>query len=146
MKTSKTFVAISMAFMSMALASCSRPVNFRMGECYFVRNDVDSVPLVMRTSAERDSALGMAATMSAIPTEVDFSTEAIVNVALPETDKPTVIDIKSVSLGSDGIMRVAYSATSAPSASYTMRPYAMVVIKVADLVKAKEVRLERVRN
>lgn len=144
MKINRTLAAASSALIPMILASCSQPVSFRTGECYFVRNDVDSVPLVMRSAAERDSALGMAATMSASPTYVDFSTEAIVNIALPETDRPTVIDVKDVSLGSDGVMCVTYSATAAPSVSYTMRPYAMVIVKSADLVKAKEVRLERV--
>lgn len=144
MKTNKTFVAASSALISIILASCSHPVSFRTGDRYFVRNDVDSVPLVMRSAAERDSALGMAVTMSAAPTDVDFSTEAIVNIALPETDRPTVIDVKGVSIGADGIMLVTYSATSAPSASYSIRPYAMVIVKTADLAKAKEVRLERV--
>lgn len=145
MKMNKTLVAALSALISMTLASCcSHPVSFRTGDRYFVRNDVDSVPLVMRSTAERDSALGMAATMSAAPADVDFSTEAIINIALHETDRPTVIDVKDVSLGSDGIMIVTYSATSAPSASYTMRPYAMVIVKSADLAKAKEVRLERV--
>ncbi len=131
------------------MAGCSQEsvnVDFKEGTRYFVRNDVDKVPLVLNSEAERDSVLGMAAVMGegGLPTEIDFSKEAVINIALPETNCPTDLRVKSVVQKGDSLV-VSYEAIRQKEGSYTMRPYTMVIVSKSVMQQSPNVRLEEVK-
>lgn len=121
-------------------------VDFKEGANYFVRNDVEEVPLVLNSEAERDSVLGMAAVMGdgGLPTEIDFSKESVINIALPETNCPTDLHVKSVVQKGDSLI-VSYEAMRQEECSYTMRPYTMVIVSKSVMQQSPKVRLEEVK-
>lgn len=134
-----SFVTLAAAF---ALSGCG-DVSFRKGESYFVRNDVDRLPDFVTSEAERDSVLGMAATMSSIATPIDFSTEVAVPVALPETNVETDIEITSLRAEGDTLV-VSCAVRRGGAVSYTMRPLAIAIVKKADIKGLKGVKVEGV--
>lgn len=128
---------------ALALVSCGgdNNVNFTEAEAYFVRNDVEQVPCFISSEAERDSTLGMATTMTSRPTEIDFDTEVAVPVALPETNVPTEVAIKSVSVSGDELVVTCDVKRADKEASYSMKPFAMAIVKKADIEGVKAVRV-----
>lgn len=133
------FIAITASF---ALCGCGGgDVSFRNGESYFVRNDVEQLPDFVTSEAERDSVLGMAATMSSIPTPIDFNTEVAVPVALPEANVET--DIKITSLRAEGdTLVVSCAVRRGKAVSYTTRPLAIAIVSKDDIKGVKGVRIE----
>lgn len=106
------------------MAGCgqeSENVEFKEGTHYFVRNDVEDVPLVLNSEAERDSVLGMAAVMGegGLPTEIDFSKESAINIVLPETNCPTDLHVKSVVKNGDSLI-VSYEAVRQEECSLSL--------------------------
>ena len=133
------FIAITAAF---ALSGCGGgSVSFRKGESYFVRNDVEQLPDFLTSEAERDSVLGMAATMSSIPTPIDFNTEVAVPVALQETNVETEIEITSLRAEGDTLV-VNCAVRRGKPVSYTMRPLDIAIVKKEDIKRVKGVRVE----
>ena len=131
------------------MANCGQNmvnVDFKEGSHYFVRNDVTDVPLVLNSEEECYSVLGMAPVMGegGLPTEIDFSKESVVNIALPETNCPTDLSVKSVAQKGDSLI-VSYEATIQQESSYTMRPYTMVIVAKSVLQQSPNIRLERVK-
>lgn len=132
-----SFLALASAF---ALSGCGG-VSFRKGESYFVRNDVGRLPDFVTSEAERDSVLGMAATMFSIATPIDFNTEVAVPVALPETGVETDIEITSLRAEGDTLV-VSCAVKRGKTVSYTMRPLAIAIVSKDDIKGVKGVRVE----
>lgn len=132
-------LALATAF---ALSGCERGgVSFRNGENYFVRNDVRQIPDFITSDQERDSVLGMAATMFSIATPIDFDNEVAVPVALPETNVYTDLEIASLHV-EGGALVVSCDVKRGDTVSYTMRPLAVAIVKRSDIQGVSEVRVE----
>lgn len=139
----KSIVIAAAAAFALTLANCSnsqKSVSFREGERYFVRNDVESVPDFLTTEAERDSALGMAPVMGGMPTEIDFSTEVAVPIALPVTNVATEMDVTGVSVDGDTLV-VSCRVERGDVMSYSIRPFAMAIVNKADVAGVRGVRI-----
>ncbi len=121
-------------------------ITFRDGRNYFVRNDVEEIPLIIDNEAERDSVLGTAPVMGdgGLPTEIDFTQEALINIALPETNCPTEIKIEKVERTADSLV-VSFKAIRSQEASYTMLPYAMAIVRKDAISGTKGVKVVEVK-
>lgn len=127
-----------------ACSESSQTISFRSGDHYFVRNDVEEVPVIINSEAERDSTLGMATTMfGGSPTLVDFANESLVPVALPVTDISTEINIKSLAVVKDTLV-VSCRVDRGDKMSYSIRPFALAIVKKADIANVKGVRVDEV--
>lgn len=77
-----------------AVASQAQTIPYTIAQGYFVRNDVDSLPLNRIITREQfDSAFGMAAVMgeNGMPTPIDFDRQFVIAVDAPVTDRITSI-------------------------------------------------------
>lgn len=125
---------------ALALSACGGEIRFSEAESYFVKNTVQTVPDLITTAEQRDSVFGMATTMSSTPTSVDFDTEAIVPVALPETDVVTEVSIASIRVEDDTLV-VSCEVKRGEKVSYTTRPLALAVVKKTDINGVKAVKV-----
>lgn len=74
--------------------SQSQPIPYTIAHGYFVRNDVDSLPLNRIITREQfDSVFGMAAVMGkdGMPTPIDFDRQFVIAVDVPVTNRATSI-------------------------------------------------------
>jgi len=99
---------------------------------YFVRNDVDvskQQKLILTNQADFDSFFGMAATMgyNGTPTDVNFKTQYVVAIILPETDRSTTVTPTRVRQNGNAII-VDYKVTKGDRNSYTLVPFGAVVL------------------
>lgn len=87
------------------LAACGqkKDVPFEVAHNYFVRNDVtEPIPAKIASQDEFERYLGMAAFMGkkGQPTPIDFETQFVIAVVLPETSHST--ELRAESLSDDG--------------------------------------------
>lgn len=129
------------------LGGCEREggsVPFRVADAYFVRNDVEAVPSFIRSVDERDSVLGMATTMFNAPTVVDFDNEVAVPVALPKTNIETEVRVTRLTANADTLV-VSCDVERGGHLSYSVRPFALVIVAKESVDGLKYVRLSEVR-
>ena len=87
------------------LAACGqkKDVPFEVAHNYFVRNDVtEPIPAKIASQDEFERYFGMAAFMGkkGQPTPIDFETQLVIAVVLPETSHST--ELRAESLSDDG--------------------------------------------
>ncbi len=128
-------VALSMCF---ALCSCKsssevalgKKVSYQVANHYFVKNDVSgNVPAKITTQQDFDKYFGAAAVMGkgGLPTEIDFTKEFVVAIALPETNKDTEIVPSSVR-SNNGLLNVYYQVKEGSAGSYSIRPVQLLIV------------------
>ena len=135
------------SFAMVVLSGCERKggsVPFRVADAYFVNNDVESVPPFIRSVEERDSVLGMATTMFNAPTVIDFENEVAVPVVLSETNMETDVNVTRLTANADTLV-VSYGVERGGRLSYSIRPFALVVVAKGNVDGLKYVRLSEER-
>lgn len=108
-------------------AQLADTIPYRLAERYFAA--ADTLPSAITTAEELNHYLGMATTMDARPTEIDFAKEFVIPVALPETDRET--EILPVALRKDegGSLVFTYRVRQGSEArSFTIRPFVAVIV------------------
>jgi hypothetical protein len=81
-------------------------VPYRLAENYFAASD--SLPTVITSAKEQEKYLGMAATMGQLPTEIDWSREFVIPIALPSTDSSMEIIPVSLVRNTSGGLTLSY--------------------------------------
>ena len=108
------------------------PINYTELQNYYVLNNIDASKiqrLVINSQAAFESYFGEAAVMgrNGQPTKVDFKTQYVLAVVLPETDRQTeVVPGEVVQNGNTVIMN--YRVNKGPKTSYRMVPFAAIAI------------------
>jgi len=97
---------------------------------YFVRNDVPCKKLqklIFDNQQDFESYFGMAASMGNIPTEVNWKTQYVVAVILPETNRATSVTPVDVCQGGNSVI-MYYHVDKGDRRSYTMVPFTAVAL------------------
>ena len=138
------------------LASCrsntsstatNQEVDFQVANGYFFRNDkaVPERPIVITSQQVLEEYFGYAATMSAKPTQIDFTKQAALAIVMQPTNVNTEIAVNSIVEHQNDTLLMNYSLSTGDSISYTIQPMAIVVISKENLlpnVEAKEAKAE----
>ena len=97
---------------------------------YYVRNDVDCSKLqrlVLDNKRDFEGFFGEAAYMGGLPTEVNWKTQYVLAVILPETNRAT--SVSPVTVKQDGLRVVlSYAVKRGDRMSHTMVPFTAVAI------------------
>lgn len=117
-------------------------IPYNIAQNYFVRNDVDSVPTVIKSQSELDKYFGMAAYMGSNgePTKINFSKNYVVAVVLPETDLATELNVSSFIREADGKTVFICDVKTGERQSYTTRPMLLAVVDKNN-TKAVEIQI-----
>ena len=117
------------------------PINFTTLNNYFVRNDVDCSKLqrlILDNQADFEGFFGEAAHMGGRPTAVNWKTQYVLAVILPETGRET--SIKPIAVKQDGSQVVlSYEVKRGDKVSYTMVPFTAVAVDKPDTNQQMEI-------
>lgn len=136
MKTKANFIIAFCCLLFGAATGCKTHQNmvsmdtipYIMADGYFVRNDVRSQPPVKINSlVEFDSFFGQAATMSRLPTTIDFDRQFVIAVTLPETDVATTLTPVSLKM-EDKRLVFSYQVKQGKQMSYTILPLMLIIV------------------
>ena len=102
-------------------------VPFRIAEHYFAA--ADSLPETILSAEEQEQYMGMATTMSARPTAIDWSREFVIPIVLPATGVSTEILPLSLQQRTPGELVLSYRVLrGADLKGAQMRPFAAVIV------------------
>ena len=102
-------------------------VPYRLAENYFATSD--SLPTVITSAKEREKYLGMAATMGQLPTEIDWSREFVIPIALPPAGTETEVIPVSLVRNSSGGLTLTYRLMEGFSLhGAKMRPFVALIV------------------
>ena len=145
-----------MLFISVAVMFCTflcgchtsknmdKTIPYEVAERYFIRNDVNGLPPTTITSAkEYDKYFGMATVMgtNGNPTEIDFSKNFVICIALVPTDIDTNLSVISLTNTNFDQLDLRYEIKRGEKMSYTSQP---LVLLIVDKKYEKPVILEAV--
>lgn len=105
-------------------------IHYTVAKNYFLKNNLDSLPPVKITSAtDFDRFFGMATSMGkdGKPTEIDFSRQYVIAVALPETDTVTTLKPRSLVKSANGNLTFTCTVKQGEKLSYTSAPLLLVI-------------------
>lgn len=134
-------LALPLAFI---LPSCTQPktegalvtpptflqVPFTLAERYFIKNDVDQVPLELKTQAAFDAIFGAAAVMGTDgrPTPIDFEQQMVLALAEPESTVATTLEPISLEKNPSGELLLTYRVQRGATQSFTSRASMVLII------------------
>lgn len=102
-------------------------VPYRLAENYFATSD--SLPTVITSAEEQEKHLGMAAAMGQLPTEIDWSREFVIPIALSPTGTSTEIIPVSLVRNSSGGLTLTYRIKQGVSLHGSkMRPFVALIV------------------
>lgn len=103
-------------------------IPFSLCDGYFVRNDAPRIPRGKITSqAAFDRFFGGAATMSNLPTEIDFKKQFVIAVSQTVTDTATTYE--PMSLVREGRnLKFTYRVDKGEKLSYSVQPLMLIVV------------------
>ena len=107
------------------------PIRYTTLENYFVRNDVDCSKqrrLVIDNEQDFDAFFGKAATMSGLPTAVNWNKQYVVAIVLPETKRATAIEPIAVKVTDNDVMVFSYHVKKGDKMAHSMVPFTAVAI------------------
>lgn len=106
-------------------------IPYEVADNYFVNNNIDTIPPVKIDNADEfDKYFGLATVMDpkGITSGVDFNTQYVINVVLPETDLETQLEPISLVKSEKGNLVFTYEVKVGMKQSYTTRPLLMIVV------------------
>ena len=107
------------------------PIHYTTLENYFVRNDVDCSKqrrLILDNQQDFDAFFGKAATMSSLPTAINWNKQYVVAIILPETKRATSIEPVAVKVTDNDVMVFSYHVKKGDKMSHSMVPFTAVAI------------------
>lgn len=125
-------ILLMAAVAGLALTGCNSnrtQVDYKEAQGYFVRNDAPAGNRAekIETLEDFDRFFGAAATMSALPTSIDFTKEFVAAVMLAETDRAQSIRVDSL-VWNGSKLDLYYSILTGAKQSYTIRPVSVLII------------------
>lgn len=97
---------------------------------YFVRNDVNCEKrqqLVLDNKQDFDAFFGPAAIMGGKPTDINWRTQYVVAVLLPETNRPTMVTPLEVKKNEHNVI-FKYQVNRGRKTSYSLVPFAAIAL------------------
>ena len=112
---------------TMGVVTTDSIVPYRLAENYFAASD--SLPSTLTTAEEQGKYLGMAATMGQLPTEIDWSREFVIPIALPPAGTETEIIPVSLVRNTSGGLTLTYRLREGFSLhGAKMRPFVALIV------------------
>lgn len=116
----------------MVEASEARELPYTIAQHYFVKNTEEANTLYaskIGTREEFDARFGMAATMGAQgrPTAIDFTTQYVIAVAVPQTDTATELRPVSLLKSTTGQVIFTYISVKKEKLSFSIRPLLLLI-------------------
>lgn len=111
----------------------ARDVPYTELQNYYVRNDVDASKLqrlIIDNEADFNAFFGPAAVMGGMPTDINWKTQFVIAVVLPETDRTMNVFPKSVKQ-SPGNLIFEYTIIRGHKTGYRQVPFTAVVVNRA---------------
>ena len=111
----------------------AKSIPFTVLENYYVRNDVNASQtqrLILDNERDFNAFFGNAAIMGGLPTDINWKTQYVIAVLLPETNRPTMVTPLEVKQ-SPGNVIFKYQVNRGRKTSYTLVPFAAVALKRA---------------
>lgn len=105
-------------------------VPYTLGQNYFVRNDFTPEKLKGHRILDKrhfDEVFGSAATMSALPTPIDFARQYVIAVIDPVTDMSTQLSVISVMKRGDRIT-LRYNKSTGEKQTYSITPFLLLIV------------------
>jgi len=106
------------------------PIQYKELSNYFVRNDVDASKiskLIFDNKQDFEGYFGKGAVMGGLPTEINWKTQYVIAVVLPETNRTTTVSTLGVSQNGNNVI-FKYHVERGEKTSYTMVPFAAVAV------------------
>lgn len=132
-----------MLFISVAVMFCTflcgchtsknmdKTIPYEVAERYFIRNDVNGLPPTAIFSAEEfEKYFGMATIMgtNGNPTEIDFSKNFVICIALDPTDIETSLSVISLTNTNSDQLDLRYEIKRGEKMSYTTQPLMLLIV------------------
>lgn len=132
-----------MLFISVAVMYCTllcgchtsqnmdKTIPYEVAERYFIRNDVNGLPPTTIVSAEEfENYFGMAAVMgtNGNPTEIDFSKNFVICIALDPTETATDLSVISLTNTNSDHLDLRYEIKRGEKMSYTYQPLMLLIV------------------
>lgn len=132
-----------MLFISVAVMFCTflcgchtsknmdKTIPYEVAERYFIRNDVNGLPPTVIFSAEEfEKYFGMATVMgtNGNPTEIDFSKNFVICIALDPTDIETSLSVISLTNTNSDQLDLRYEIKRGEKMSYTTQPLMLLIV------------------
>lgn len=115
---------------SSPVVSTVHEVPYKLASNYFSRNDLNSSLTLSKKIYSREEFtgyFGMAAVMGTKPTIIDFSTQFVIAVVLPETDYSTILTVDNLILN-DGVLTLTYSSSVGEKQPFYVRPTLLLIV------------------
>ncbi len=127
----KIVLFIVAAMSALMLSACSENVPYTVADHYFLKNDVTGeVPSKLTNRADFEKYFGMATVMgvNGLPSAIDFDTQYVIAVAVPETDRNTEIEPVSLTRGKDRKVVFKYKVELGDVMSYRINPILIIIV------------------
>ncbi len=107
----------------------SSEIPYTVAEGYFVNNTLkEKVNTSITAQDEFDKYFGMAATMSSLPTKIDFSNEYVISITKSTTKYNTTLTPVNLKRTPDGNLSFTYRIEKGEKRSYAIRPCLLIVV------------------
>ena len=108
----------------------AKTAKYTMLDNYFVRNDIDcsrQQRLVLNSEEEFNDYFGPAALMGSRPTDINWKTQYVIAILLPETNRPTMVTPLEVKRNDHSVI-FKYQVNRGSKTSYTLVPFAAIAL------------------
>lgn len=105
-------------------------IPYEIANNYFVRNDIESsetTGMLIESQESLEQYFGYAATMTSLPTPIDFARQEAIAVIFPETDMAMEVSVSSL-VQKEGKIVLTYTESLGEKQTFTIRPCLMLII------------------
>lgn len=108
----------------------AKPIPHQVLDNYFVRNNVDCSKvqrLIFDNQQDFDAVFGPAALMGSRPTAINWNTQYVAAILLPQTNRPTMVTPISVK-GNENAVIINYQVNQGRKSDYTIVPFTAIAL------------------
>lgn len=108
----------------------AKPISHQVLDNYYVRNTVDCSKvqrLIFDNQQDFDAVFGPAALMGSRPTAINWNTQYVAAIVLPETNRPTMVTPISVK-GNENAVIINYQVIKGRKSDYTIVPFTAIAL------------------
>lgn len=108
----------------------AKATRYEVLDNYYVRNDIDCSKqqrLVIDNEQDFNAFFGKAAIMGGTPTDINWKTQYVVAILLPQTNRPTMVTPLEVKRNDHSVI-FKYQVNRGRKTSYTLVPFAAIAL------------------
>lgn len=108
----------------------AKATRYKVLDNYYVRNDIDCSKqqrLVIDNEQDFNAFFGKAAIMGGTPTDINWKTQYVVAILLPQTNRPTMVTPLEVKRNDHSVI-FKYQVNRGRKTSYTLVPFAAIAL------------------